>query len=269
MRIVRFQDSSGCFHGVLEDEMIEVLTGSPFESIERAGRSVALADVKLLAPVAPPNILAIGLNYRSHADESEVAMPDHPLLFIKATTAVMGPGEAIVLPRTAPGEVDYEAELCIVIGKSAKNVRESEALDSVLGYTCGNDVSARDCQLRLDGQWARGKSFDTFCPLGPWIETDLNPDDLALSTCINGEVMQDSRTSCMVFDCRALTSFLSNSMTLAPGTVIMTGTPEGVGFARKPPVFLKPGDTVRVEVEGIGVLENPVVAEGRLDPPRA
>ena len=261
MRIVRFQDHSGVCCGILEDDRIDVIEEMPLGTIKRAGRFVQREDVKLLAPVEPPNILAIGLNYRSHADESKMEMPERPLLFIKATSAVTGPGDPVILPREAPAEVDYEAELCIVIGRRVKNVSEGEALDCVLGYTCGNDVSARDCQLRLDGQWARGKSFDTFCPLGPWIETDVDPENADISLRINGKVMQESNTSCMMFGCRQLVSFLSRCMTLLPGTVIMTGTPEGVGFARKPPVFLQPGDTVRVEVEGIGTLDNPVVVE--------
>ena len=189
-------------------------------------------------------------------------MPDHPLLFIKATTSVIGPGEPIVLPRIAPSEVDYEAELCAVIGRCARHVSEDEALDYVLGYTCGNDVSARDCQLRLDGQWARGKSFDTFCPLGPWIETEIDPGNAPIRSRLNGKVMQESNTAQMLFSCARLISFLSSAMTLVPGTVIMSGTPSGVGFARDPQVFLKPGDTIRVEVDGLGVLENPVIAEG-------
>jgi 2-keto-4-pentenoate hydratase/2-oxohepta-3-ene-1,7-dioic acid hydratase in catechol pathway len=211
--------------------------------------------------VRPWDEIALGLNYRRHAAESQMKVPDHPQMFLKATSSVVGEGDAIVLPKMAPSEVDYEAELCLVIGKTARNVSEEEALDYVFGYTCGNDVSARDCQLRLDSQWARGKSFDTFCPLGPWIETDLDPDDAAIGSRLNGQVMQQSSTADMIFNCRHLVSFLSRVMTLRPGTVIMTGTPEGVGFARKPPVFLRPGDTIEVEVAGIGVLSNTVAAE--------
>ncbi|MFH0964461.1 MAG: fumarylacetoacetate hydrolase family protein [Planctomycetota bacterium] len=265
MKIVRFVSRAGASYGVLENDVIDVLEGVPFGGLRRAGRKVALAQAKLLAPVEPPNVLAIGLNYRPHADESKMKIPERPLLFLKATTAVIGPGEAIELPREAPGEVDYEAELCVVLGRRARNVREEEALEYALGYTCGNDVSARDCQLRLDGQWARGKSFDTFCPLGPWIETQMNPENADVRLVLNGEVMQESNTSQMLWSCGRLISYLSRCMTLPPGTVIMTGTPSGVGFARKPPVFLSPGDRVRVEVEGIGVLENPVVAESQAD----
>ena len=260
MRIVRLENTKA-FYGVLEDKTIEVLQGCPFSEIARSGRAAALADVKLLAPVDPPNILALGLNYKQHAIESKMEMPNHPLLFIKASTTSIGHGDPIVLPRIAPSEVDYEAEFCIVIGRKAKHVSEAEALDYCLGYTCGNDVSARDVQLRLDGQWARGKSFDTFCPLGPWIETDMNPDDAGMRLRLNGRVMQESSTSDLIFNCSRIVSFLSDCMTLQPGTVIMTGTPSGVGFARKPQVFLKPGDTVEVEIDGIGTLANPVEAE--------
>ncbi|MDD3928099.1 MAG: fumarylacetoacetate hydrolase family protein, partial [bacterium] len=170
-------------------------------------------------------------------------------------------GGDILLPKMAPHEVDYEAELAIVIGRTCRNVPEYEALDYVLGYTCGNDVSARDCQMKQDTQWARAKSFDTFCPLGPWIETELDPDGLDIVSRLNGETMQSSNTSDMLFDCRYLVSYCSRIATLQPGTVIMTGTPSGVGFSRKPPVFLRPGDKIEVEIEGIGTLCNGVRAE--------
>ncbi len=278
MRTVRFRHNDQTSYGVLTGDTIEVLAGAPFPGgirghdpthatsswdrvpEPRTGETLALADVTLLAPVEPPNVIALGLNYRRHAEESNMKMPDHPLMFIKATTSVIGPEQPIVIPTMAPDEVDYEAELCIVMGKPAKDVSEEEALDYVFGYTCGNDVSARDCQLKLDSQWARGKSFDTFCPLGPWIETELDPDSCPIACRVNGATLQDSNTSDMIFDCRKLISFLSQVMTLLPGTVIMTGTPEGVGFARKPPVFLKPGDVVEIEVGGIGVLRNDVGA---------
>jgi 2-keto-4-pentenoate hydratase/2-oxohepta-3-ene-1,7-dioic acid hydratase in catechol pathway len=161
----------------------------------------------------------------------------------------------------APDEVDYEAELVIVIGKQARHVSEEEALEYVLGYTCGNDVSARDCQLRLDAQWARAKSFDTFAPLGPWIETELDVGDCRVQCRLNGATMQDGNTEDLIFGPRYLISYLSRCLTLLPGTAIMTGTPAGVGFARKPSVFLAPGDIVEVEIEGIGTLRNPVVKE--------
>ncbi len=170
-----------------------------------------------------------------------------------------GPGAAIVIPRVAPGEIDYEAELAVVIGKAARTVKAKDALGYVLGYTCANDVSARDCQ-RDDGQWCRAKSFDTFAPLGPWIETELDARDLAIRCRVNGQTLQDARTSLLVFDVPYLIEYLSAGMTLLPGTVISTGTPAGVGFARTPPIWLHAGDTVEVEIEKIGILKNPVVA---------
>jgi len=261
MKIVRFEQAGNAAYGVLEGDRIQTLAGEPFTELARTGASVPAADVRLLAPVDPPNVLAIGLNYRPHADESNMKIPDHPILFIKATTSVVGPADPIVLPAIAPDEIDYEAELAVVIGREARHVPREQALNYVFGYTCGNDVSARDCQLKLDGQWARGKSFDTFCPLGPYIETDLNPGNLAVRCRLNGETMQDGNSSDLVFDCAELIAFLSRCMTLRPGTVLMTGTPAGVGFSRRPQVFLQAGDTVEVEVEGIGILTNPVVNE--------
>jgi 2-keto-4-pentenoate hydratase/2-oxohepta-3-ene-1,7-dioic acid hydratase in catechol pathway len=246
---------------LLDGGAFELIEGNLFGSWHTTGVRVPAGSVRLLAPLDPPNIIAIGLNYRGHAQESKMALPERPVIFIKATTALCGPEEAIVLPKAAPDEVDYECELAIVIGRRAHNVSPEAALDYVLGYTCANDVSARNCQIRLDKQWARAKSFDTFAPLGPWIETELDADNARLCTRLNGRTMQDSNTSDLIFSCRELVSFISHSMTLLPGTVIMTGTPSGVGFARKPPVFLRPGDVVEIEVEGIGVLRNPVVAE--------
>jgi len=190
-------------------------------------------------------------------------VPDEPAMFIKASTAACGHNDPIVLPAMAPDEVDYECELAIVIGRTAKQIAPEHAFDYVLGYTCGNDVSARDCQMRRDrgsGQWARAKSFDTFCPLGPWIETDMNGDDRPIRSRLNGRVMQESNTSDLIFGCAQLVSFLSKCVTLRPGTVIMTGTPSGVGFARTPPVFLRPGDVIEIEIDGIGTLRNTVAA---------
>ncbi|MEI6503414.1 MAG: fumarylacetoacetate hydrolase family protein [Armatimonadota bacterium] len=259
MRIVRFEYQGEIHRGILEGTDVELTEGDDFA---RTGKSLALDAVRLLAPVEPPNVLALGLNYRRHATETQMKVPERPLLFIKANTSVIGPSDAILLPKIAPLDVDYEAELCIVIGKRAKNLSEDEALGCVLGYTCGNDVSARDCQLKLDGQWARGKSFDTFCPLGPWIETDItDPDNLPIRSRLNGQAMQESNTSDQIFNCRQLISFLSHNLTLLPGTVIMTGTPEGVGMARKPPVYMRAGDVIEVEIDGIGTLKNEVRAE--------
>lgn len=261
-KIVRFRTNDQVGQGVLLDEStVAFIEGDVYGDWRETGRTVQLQDVTLLSPVVPPNVLAIGLNYRPHVAESGATLPERPILFIKATTAVCGPGEEIVLPRVAPHEVDYEGEMAIVIGKPTRHVSEKEALDYVLGYTCANDVSARDCQHRLDRQWARGKSFDTFAPLGPWIETGLDPQGARIQTRLNGELMQEGNTSELIFSCSYLVSYLSHCLTLLPGTVILSGTPEGVGFARKPPIFLRPGDVVEVEIEGIGRLRNPVVAE--------
>ena len=260
MRLVRFQKNGGVFYGVLEGEDVRTIEGDVFDEFIPDGKIFRRDDVKLLAPVSPRDIIAIGLNYKKHAEESGLNFPDKPLIFLKATSSVIGPEENIILPEAAPGEVDYEAELTVVIGKRAKNVEIDEVDNYILGYTCGNDVSARDCQFRIDQQWARGKSFDTFCPLGPWIETELaNPEQCRISSRLNGKIMQDSNTSDLIFGARELVSYCSKNFTLLPGTIIMTGTPEGVGFPRKPPVFLKQGDIIEVEIDGIGVLKNRVV----------
>ncbi|MDB5295382.1 MAG: Ureidoglycolate lyase [Phycisphaerales bacterium] len=221
---------------------------------------------QLLAPLVPTDILCIGLNYREHAKESNSEVPDNPMLFIKSSNALNHPGGPIPIPRRST-DIDYEGELCVVIGKTAKNVSKAEALSYVLGYTCANDVSARDWQKQKKlngGQFARGKSFDGFCPLGPWLVTAdevPNPNALKLRTLVNGRVLQDHTTADMIFDVPTLIESLSSTMTLRPGAVILTGTPQGVGAARTPPVWLTPGDTVAVEIEGIGRLENPVTAE--------
>jgi len=262
MRIVRFSaNTKDASYGILDDQEISPIEGDIFSNWKRTGTKLRLDNVRLLAPAKPPNILAIGLNYRAHAKESGQPIPSAPVLFIKANTTLADPNQPIVLPAMAPSEVDYEAELVIIIGKQARNVPESEAQDYVLGYTCGNDVSARDCQLRLDAQWARGKSFDTFAPMGPWIETELQADATGIRSRLNGRTMQDSNTKDLIFGSAKLVSYLSKCMTLMPGTAIMTGTPSGVGFARKPPVFLKAGDIVEIEIDGIGTLRNPVKRE--------
>ena len=225
------------------------------------------ADVKkLLAPITPAQILCIGLNYRGHAQETNAKIPEYPVLFVKAIGSLQNPGDAILLPTHLPsGEVDYECELAVVIGKSCKNVSRKNALEYVLGYTCANDVSARDWQIKRGGsQWCRGKSFDTFCPLGPCLVTTdeiPNPNTLAITTVVNGAVLQESNTKDMIFDVPTLIEFLSGSTTLMPGTVIMTGTPQGVGMARKPQRWLQAGDSVTVEIEKIGALTNPVQNE--------
>jgi 2-keto-4-pentenoate hydratase/2-oxohepta-3-ene-1,7-dioic acid hydratase in catechol pathway len=222
---------------------------------------------KLLAPIIPTDILCIGLNYRAHAAESGSAVPENPVLFLKAGNALNNPSDPILIPSRSD-KIDYEGELAVVIGRTAKHASRDRALDHVLGFTCANDVSARDWQREKSlggGQFSRGKSFDGFCPLGPWIVTpdDLpNPNALRLRTTLNGQTMQDNSTADMIFDVPALIESLSSTMTLRPGAVILTGTPHGVGMARNPPVWMKEGDTVVVEIEKIGRLQNPVGREG-------
>jgi len=261
IRFVTNEHPTGVY-GLLQDtDSVAVIKGSLFDPVEITGETVPVKTIThYLPPVDPPNILAIGRNYRAHAEETCDALPKAPLLFLKATTSLIGHGLPIVLPAAAPSSVDYEAELVAVIGKEAKNVSIEQALDYVFGYTCGHDVSARDCQAG-DGQWARAKSFDTFAPLGPVVVTGLSPDNLRVRMRLNGETVQDQSTADMVFDVACLVSYLSHSITLLPGTILYTGTPSGVGMARKPPQFLKPGDVCEVEIEGIGILCNPVVAE--------
>lgn len=268
MKIVRYltpdhQTGSGV---LAADGSIHRLDGDIFG--HHAVTTEPAAVRQLLAPIVPTAILCIGLNYRQHAVETNTPIPTHPVLFMKNPGAVQHPDGAIQLPRhLASGEVDYEGELAVVIGRTCKNVRAADALDHVLGYTCANDVSARDWQKQWGGgQFCRGKSFDTFAPLGPCLVTPAeipDPNKLALRTTLNGQVMQESTTADMIFNVPALIEFLSGSTTLAAGTVILTGTPSGVGMARKPPVWLQPGDTVSIEIEGIGVLTNPVIAEPR------
>jgi 2-keto-4-pentenoate hydratase/2-oxohepta-3-ene-1,7-dioic acid hydratase in catechol pathway len=236
---------------------------SPGMPSERPGSLVRLADVHLLAPVPRPGkIICIGLNYRDHAEESKMAVPESPITFSKYVTCVTHPSAPVYLPRTSE-KVDYEAELAVVIGRRAKHVPRERAFECVLGYTNFNDVSARDFQF-ADGQWQRGKSCDTFAPMGPAIvTTDEVPDPhrLRIELRLNGETMQSSTTGQLIFGIDRLIAFLSETVTLEPGDVIATGTPPGVGFARKPPVFLKPGDLMEVEVEGLGVLSNPILPD--------
>jgi 2-keto-4-pentenoate hydratase/2-oxohepta-3-ene-1,7-dioic acid hydratase in catechol pathway len=266
MKIIRYQDSQkNIGYGWQTEEggyckIAGDIYGEYVATRERA-------DVaRVLAPVAPTEILCIGLNYRQHAAETKATIPEQPILFMKGINAVQNPGEAILIPRFLPSErVDYECELAVVIGRTCKNVRRAEALDYVLGYTCANDVSARDWQIKWGGsQWCRGKTFDTFAPMGPWLVTRdeiPNPNALAIRTILNGETVQDWNTNDMIFDVPAIIEFLSGSTTLPAGTVILTGTPQGVGMARKPPLWLKPGDEVTIEIEGIGRLTNGVEVE--------
>jgi 2-keto-4-pentenoate hydratase/2-oxohepta-3-ene-1,7-dioic acid hydratase in catechol pathway len=222
--------------------------------------------VKILAPIEPRVILCIGLNYRKHAEETGAKIPEWPVLFLKSPNTLQNPGDPIVLPtKLRSNEVDYECELAVIIGRECKNVPKGRALEFVFGYTAANDVSARDWQKRFGGgQFCRGKSFDTFAPLGPAIVTKdeiPSPNSLRIATRVNGKTRQSSNTSDMLFDVPTLVEFLSGSTTLYPGTVILTGTPQGVGMAMNPPQYLAPGDFVEIEIEKIGVLSNPVVAE--------
>jgi 2-keto-4-pentenoate hydratase/2-oxohepta-3-ene-1,7-dioic acid hydratase in catechol pathway len=231
---------------------VHCLRGSPFLRIEFDGSVYKLEEVRLLAPCYPSKIVALGLNYRSHAEETKMPIPPVPLIFLKPSTAVVGPDDRIVLPRNWK-RVDYEGELGVVIGKRAKDVPKQRARDYILGYTCFNDVSERVNQ-RDDGQWTRAKGYDTFAPMGPWIETEVAPDDLRLETYLNGEMRQSARTGDLIYGVDELVSFISGVMTLLPGDVIATGTPAGIGK-------MKPGDVVEVRIEGIGTLRNLVVEQ--------
>lgn len=266
MRIVRYLDASNTPRLATENETggLTRLEGKLFGELRDTGQPVAPA--KRLSPIMPCDLYCIGLNYAKHAEEGGKSIPENPVVFMKSSAAVQHPEEPIVLPRKLRSDrVDFECELVVIIGRACKNVSRSEALDYVFGYTCGNDVSARDWQRNGGGgQWVRGKTFDTFAPLGPALVTTdeiPNPNTLAIRTLLNGQTMQDWNTNDMIFDVPALIEFLSASTTLLPGTAVFTGTPHGVGFARTPPVYLQPGDSVTVQIEQIGELTNPVVEE--------
>jgi 2-keto-4-pentenoate hydratase/2-oxohepta-3-ene-1,7-dioic acid hydratase in catechol pathway len=255
MRIVRFavdgEVSYGVLHGDGDDASVERLAGDPFSGPTGTGVRSSLAEVRLLAPVTPSKVVAIGRNYAEHAAELGNAVPDVPIVFLKPSTSVIGPGDAIEYPPQS-SEVHFEAELAVVIGRRCRAVPADRFAEVVLGYTCGNDVSARDLQ-RSDKQWGRAKGFDTFCPLGPWVETELDPGDVAVRCRVGGVVRQDGRTSQMIHSTGQLVAHVSAAMTLLPGDVLLTGTPAGVGP-------LTVGDEVEVEVEGVGVLRNRVTA---------
>jgi len=260
LRIVRFAAQSKIKYGISEGDVIRGLRGSPFAHFEGVGSSFKfdgssyrLDEVKLLAPCTPSKIVALGLNYRRHAEETNMPLPSVPLIFLKPSTAVIGPEDKIVLPRDSR-RVDYEGELGVVIGGKAKDVTKGAVKDYILGYTCVNDVSERHVQ-KADGQWTRAKGYDTFAPIGPWIETEVSPDDLKIETYLNGELRQSDRTSELVFGVSELVSFISGVMTLLPGDVIATGTPSGIGR-------MNIGDVVEVRIEKIGILRNFVVGQG-------
>jgi 2-keto-4-pentenoate hydratase/2-oxohepta-3-ene-1,7-dioic acid hydratase in catechol pathway len=258
MRIARFSPpkevSASPLFGVVLGNEIEVLAGDPlYSGITKTGEKLALDSVKLLAPVIPRSkVVCVGKNYADHAKEMDSVVPEQPVIFIKPNTSVIGPDDAIVWPSMSK-KVDHEAELAIVIGKICKDVPKERVQDVIFGYTIGNDVTARDLQ-KVDGQWSRAKGFDTFCPLGPWIETDIDPSDLAISAEVDGQMRQSDRTSSMIFDIPTIIHFITQVYTLLPGDVILTGTPAGVGVI---PV----GSTVSISIEGIGTLSNRAVAD--------
>jgi 2-keto-4-pentenoate hydratase/2-oxohepta-3-ene-1,7-dioic acid hydratase in catechol pathway len=239
----------------VSEDRIGRIDKTPFAPYRREVATLQAETVRVLAPVAPGKIIGIGRNYAAHAVEQEVEIPELPLLFLKAPSSVIGPGEAISLPPQSQ-QVEHEAELAIVIGTPGRWIAPPDVPDHILGYTIANDVTARDLQ-RNDGQWARGKSFDTFCPLGPWIETELDPADAVITCSVNGQMRQMASTRDMIFPVRQLVAFVSSVMTLEPGDVILTGTPAGVGA-------LQHGDEVTIEIEGLGRLTNPVRRERQL-----
>lgn len=249
MKLCRVRRGGAEAYAVVEGDRVELLSGEPFGEIVRTGESWPLSEVELLPPAAPSKVVCVGKNYLDHAKEFNSELPAEPLIFLKPSTAVTGPEGTVEYPSFGT-RVDFEGELGLVIGKKCKGVRAEDWRSVVLGFTCVNDVTERDIQFK-DGQWTRGKGFDTFCPIGPWIETELDPSDLRIQTRLNGEVKQDSRTSKLIFSLGRIVEHITAFTTLLPGDVIATGTPEGVGP-------MKRGDTVEVEIEGIGVLRSHV-----------
>nr|WP_245985089.1 fumarylacetoacetate hydrolase family protein [Biomaibacter acetigenes] len=247
---MRFKYNDEVKYGVLDMDSISEIKGDVFGKLKTGKNRYNISEVTLLAPAAPSKIVCVGKNYREHALEMGEGIPEEPTLFLKPPTAVINPGDGIIYPDMSQ-RVDYEGELAVVIKEACKNVPPEDIPRYILGYTCGNDVTARDLQKK-DIQWTRGKSFDTFCPLGPWIETELNPDNLKIQTYLNGELKQSSSTAMMITPVYELISFMSRVMTLMPGDVVMTGTPAGIGPMQK-------GDTVEVVIEGIGKLKNYVL----------
>jgi 2-keto-4-pentenoate hydratase/2-oxohepta-3-ene-1,7-dioic acid hydratase in catechol pathway len=249
MKLARFQVQGRTACGIMNGEEVTELEGDFFGDLKTLPIRHAIAGVKLLAPCSPSKVVAVGLNYRDHAREMGIPVPDTPIIFLKPATTVIGPGELIRFPVMS-SQVDYEAELGIVIKDRVKDLIPEEARGHILGYTCANDVTARDLQKK-DGQWTRAKSFDTFCPIGPWIETALEPDDLLIESFLNGARRQSSRTSQFIFKADHLVSFISQIMTLYPGDLIITGTPAGIGPMER-------DDEIEVRIEGIGSLKNTV-----------
>jgi 2-keto-4-pentenoate hydratase/2-oxohepta-3-ene-1,7-dioic acid hydratase in catechol pathway len=272
VRIARFSRDDTVSYGVVQESVpdgvasaaigpdtdgltIAELQGHPFgvgtDSVRYTGQSYPVADVRLLAPVLPTKVVAIGKNYADHAREMGGEPPDEPVIFLKPSTSVIGPGDPVARPVKLSERVDFEGELAVVIGRLCRDVPPERVSEVIFGYTCANDVTARDLQAK-DGQWTRAKGFDTFCPLGPWIETGLDPSDLELTTTVNGEVKQHARTSQLLHDVTAVVCYVTSVMTLLPGDILLTGTPAGIGP-------LVHGDRVSVAIQGIGALTNPVV----------
>ena len=249
MRIIRFSQGASARYGVLQTNRVIELEGQPFEAIRETGNTFELDQVKLLAPVEPTKIVLVGLNFASHAAEIYQETPKEPLIFFKPTSAIVASGEAIELPEQS-GQVEIEAELTVVMGKRAKNVAQDQVAEHILGYTIANDVTARDIQFS-DLQWARSKAFDTFCPVGPWIETEFDPSNKRISSTINGETKQDASTSEMVYSPEYLVSYISQNFTLEPGDMILTGSPAGISK-------IVSGDRVECTIEGIGTLASSV-----------
>lgn len=249
MKYLRYSLNNKAHYGILEDDLVHELSGDYFSGIHKTGQVVPLSEVRLLSPCTPTKIVCIGLNYRDHAEEFSLPIPKTPVVFLKPPSSVIGHLDEIIYPEMS-NRVDYEAELGVVIKQSAKNVPVSRAMDYVLGFTCANDVTARDLQP-ANGQWTIAKSFDTFMPLGPVITDEADISDLRIQSRLNGKVMQDSNTSNLIFKVDYLISYLSGIMTLCPGDVIITGTPGGIAP-------MKPGDVIEIEIENIGVLKNMV-----------
>jgi 2-keto-4-pentenoate hydratase/2-oxohepta-3-ene-1,7-dioic acid hydratase in catechol pathway len=250
MKFLRFRSNKDArvYSGLLEDDTVYEIQGNFFEEYKINRNKHLLSEIRFLPPCSPTKIVAVGLNYRDHAQEMKKSIPEEPLLFMKPSTAIAGHEDKIIYPKHMSSRLDYEGELALIIGKKAKWVDEREAFDYVFGYTCINDITARDLQIK-DVQYTRAKGFDTFAPIGPVIETSLDPSDLEISTFLNGERKQHSRTSQLVFSIPKLIAFITRVMTLLPGDVIATGTPSGIGQMKK-------GDMVEVKVEGIGTLRN-------------
>ena len=248
MQIVRFLSDLGIpTYGWVFEDKVGLIEGDPIGEYRRLEALLPYRSLKILAPVSPSKVICIGRNYKAHADEHHVEVPNYPLIFLKPPSSIIGPDQTVYLPSQS-AHVEHEAELAVVVGKPASNISADDAVSYVFGYTIANDVTARDLQ-RLDGQWTRAKGFDTFCPIGPWIETEIDPYDLLITCKVNGEVRQMGSTRDMVFHIGALIAYISSCMTLLPGDVILTGTPAGVGI-------LNEGDVVNISIDGIGGLRS-------------